>query len=187
MLLSLTATWCHACHRMDAETWEHPGVAAAAAQSTVPVRVDADERPDVYARYHLGGLPSTALLTAEGEFIRGGTYLSPTQLFAFLEAGLADFRSGRRPGPRSPRPRARPSHLVDEVIARLMHRADRERGGFGEAPKIVEVEALTLLLRRWRATRESVLEDASAPDDRRGGGSPERSAGRRLLPLRGGG
>src|SRR5436309_6600311 len=83
MLLSLTARWCHACHRMDEETWEDPGVAAAVERATVPVRVDADARPDVYGRYHLGGLPSTALLTGDGEFVRGGTFLSPPRFFAF--------------------------------------------------------------------------------------------------------
>src|SRR5262249_29022878 len=97
VLLSLTATWCHACHRMDDETWDDPAVAAAVERSTVPVRVDADARPDVYSRYHLGGLPSTALLTADGEFVRGGTFLSRLQFFAFLEAALDDVRVGRRP------------------------------------------------------------------------------------------
>ena len=28
LLLSLTATWCGACHRMDEETWEDPAVAS---------------------------------------------------------------------------------------------------------------------------------------------------------------
>src|SRR6266511_3878166 len=82
VLLSLTATWCHACHRMDDETWSDPGVAAAVERAAVPVRVDADARPDVYARFHLGGLPTTALLTANGDFIRGGTFLSRPQFFA---------------------------------------------------------------------------------------------------------
>src|ERR1700741_3705377 len=85
VLLSLTARWCHACHRMDEETWDDPAVAAAVTRAVIPVRVDADARPDIYGRYHLGGLPTTALLTADGYFIRGGTFLSPPQLFAFLE------------------------------------------------------------------------------------------------------
>src|SRR5712692_9304332 len=106
VLLSLTASWCYACHRMDDETWEDPGIAAAVERATFPVRVDADARPDVYGRYHLGGLPTTALLTPDGDFIRGGTFLSPPQFFAFLEAALGDFGAGRRPGRRAvPPPR----------------------------------------------------------------------------------
>jgi uncharacterized protein YyaL (SSP411 family) len=158
LLLSLTATWCHACHRMDEETWEDPAVAAAVERATVPVRVDADARPDVYGRYHLGGLPSTLLLTAEGDFVRGGTFLSPAQLFAFLDTALADWRAGRRPARRPPARPARPARLADEVIARLVRRADLEHGGFGGAPKLAEVEALTLLLHRWRVTRDGGLD-----------------------------
>lgn len=157
LLLALTARWCLACRRMDEETWSHPGVAAAVERATVPLKVDADARPDLYDRYHLGGLPTTALLTPAGDFIRGGTFLSPPRLFALLEAGLADFAAGRRPGPRRPRPRAGPPRLVDEVVARLRRRADPEHGGFGVAPKQPEVEALTLLLRLWRAGGDASL------------------------------
>jgi uncharacterized protein YyaL (SSP411 family) len=158
LLLTLTATWCHACHRMDEETWDDPGVAAAVMRETVPVRVDADARPDVYGRYHLGGLPSTGLLTPDGDFIRGGTFLSRSQFFAFLEAGLADWKAGRRPGRRPPVSQPRTANLVDDVIDRLVRRADLEHGGFGSAPKLAEVEALTLLLRRWRTTHDVSVE-----------------------------
>jgi len=158
ILLSLTARWCHACHRMDEETWEHPGVAALVERATVPVRVDADARPDVYGRYHLGGLPTTALLAADGGFVRGGTFLSPPQFFAFLEAALADFGSGRRPPrrPSLPSPAA-PETIVDEMIARLLRRADAEHGGFGAGPKRPEIHALPLLLRRWRVSRDASI------------------------------
>jgi uncharacterized protein YyaL (SSP411 family) len=158
VLLSLTAVWCHACHRMDEETWEDSAVAAAVERATVPLRVDADARPDVYARYHLGGLPSTALLTADGDFVRGGTFLSRPQFFTFLDAALGDWRAGRRPGRRRPGNPRKPTNLVDQVIARLVQRADLVHGGFGSAPKLVEVEALALLLGRWRATRDAGLE-----------------------------
>jgi uncharacterized protein len=158
VLLSLSASWCGACHRMDEETWDDPGVAAVVESATVPVRVDADERPDVYGRYHLGGLPSTAVLSAAGEFIRGGTFLSPTQLLGLLEAAQADLRAGRRPARRE-RPAATPAApLAEEVVDRLRRRADREHGGFGVGPKQPEPDAVTLLLRESRRTRDGELE-----------------------------
>jgi len=166
LLLSLTARWCGACHRMDEETWDDPGVAARVAEVAVPVRVDADARPDVYGRYHLGGLPTTALLTADGDFLRGGTFLSPTQLFGLLDAAAADLREGRRPAPR-PRPAAAPGRsdaafspgaFVDEIVARLVRRADREHGGFGGAPKHPEPDAVTLILREARRRPDAALE-----------------------------
>ena len=170
LLLSLTARWCGACHRMDEETWDDPGVAARVAEVAVPVRVDADARPDVYGRYHLGGLPTTALLTGEGDFLRGGTFLSPTQLFGLLDAAAADLRDGRRPAPRpaplppgvppsagAVSPAVSPGAFVDEVVARLVRRADREHGGFGGAPKHPEPDAVTLLLREARRRPDAAL------------------------------
>jgi uncharacterized protein YyaL (SSP411 family) len=185
VLLSLTATWCHACHRMDDETWSDPGVAAAVERSAVPVRVDADARPDVYARFHLGGLPSTALLTDAAEFVRGGTFLSPVQCLGFLDTSLADWRAGRLPAPRpEPAPRAAAggesssiaARLVDDVVERLRRRADLVHGGFGMAPKQPEPDAVTLLLRRGatgdreliriaRLTLDAIAEHLVDPDD----------------------
>src|SRR5206468_7943331 len=89
---------------------------------------------------------------------RGGTFLSRPQFFAFLEAGLVDWKAGRRPSRRPATPKPTSARLVDDVIARLVRRADLEHGGFGSAPKLAEVEALTLLLGRWRATRDGGLE-----------------------------
>jgi uncharacterized protein YyaL (SSP411 family) len=158
VLLSLTASWCHACHRMDDETWDDPGVAAAVAAAAVPVKVDADARPDVCARYHLGGLPSTLLLDAGGRFVRGATFLSRPALFAFLEQGLAGHAAGRVAEPRPPAgPAARPpaGDLAAETVAWLLRRADAEHGGFGWAPKLPEPAAVALLLRHWRAVRDA--------------------------------
>jgi uncharacterized protein len=159
ILLSLTARWCHACHRMDDETWDDPAVAAAVERATVPVRVDADARPDLYGRYHLGGLPTTTLLAPDGRFVRGGTFLSPTQMFAFLDVAVGDFRAGRVPTARPPAMSAPTENLVDAVLARLLRRVDRDHGGFGAAPKQPETHALLLLLRRWHASGDSALED----------------------------
>jgi hypothetical protein len=143
---------------MDDETWDDPGVAAAVTRATVPVRVDADARPDVYGRYHLGGLPTVALLTSDGAFVRGGTFLSPPQFFAFLDAALADWRADRLPAARRPAPATAPTDLVGDVIARLLRRVDHEHGGFGVAPKQPEVHALHLLLEHWRSSREAAIE-----------------------------
>ena len=157
LLLSLSARWCGACHRMDEETWDDPGVAAVVEGSTVPVRVDADERPDLYGRYHLGGLPSTAVLSPDGDFLRGGTFLSPTQLLGLLDSARADLREGRRPSPRVRAVAAPAAPLVTEMVARLRRRADREHGGFGVGAKLPEPDAVTLLLREWQRTGDAEL------------------------------
>src|SRR6056297_2820696 len=75
VLLSISATWCGACHEMDARTYAEPTIAANINDSFVPVRVDADRQPRVRERYNMGGFPTTAFLTPEGEHLTGATFL----------------------------------------------------------------------------------------------------------------
>lgn len=86
ILLSLSAVWCHWCHVMDETSYSDPGVISYVNQHFVPVRVDNDQRPDINARYNLGGWPTTAFLTPDGELMTGGTYIPPE---AMLEIGRA--------------------------------------------------------------------------------------------------
>src|SRR5262249_50882223 len=116
LLLSLSAAWCGACHRMDEEASDDPGVAAVFETATIPIRTGRDEGPDPSGGYRLGGLPSTAGLSPEGEFLRGGTFLSPTQLLARLESARADLREGRRPSPRARAAAAPAAPLVTAMV-----------------------------------------------------------------------
>src|SRR5262249_27163004 len=94
----------------------------------------------------------------DGAFVRGGTFLAPPQLFAFLDAALADWRAGRLPAPRPQTSAPPPTDLVGGVIARLLRRADPEHGGFGVAPKQPEGHALHLMLAHWRSSRDAAIE-----------------------------
>jgi hypothetical protein len=77
LLLSLVATWCGDCHRMDAETYGEPRIAAHVEDGFVPVRVDVDRRPRVRERYNVGGFPSNVFCTPSGAVLTGATYLGP--------------------------------------------------------------------------------------------------------------
>ena len=138
-------------------------------RAAVPVRVDADARPDVYGRYHLGGLPTTALLNAEGASFaaprfsrgpalrlprRGGRRPARRAAPRAAPAARAPCRRARRRPRRRRRGRPWPG-TTDRRAARPPRR--REHGGFGWAPKLPEPEAVTLLLRRHGggATRRS--------------------------------
>ena len=70
LLLSISATWCHWCHVMDEKTYSDPKVVARIEQDFIPVRVDADRRPDIDRRYNMGGWPTTAFLTPDGTYYR---------------------------------------------------------------------------------------------------------------------
>src|SRR6266480_1419843 len=80
VLLSLSAVWCHWCHVMDETSYSDEGVISFVNEHFIPVRVDNDQRPDINARYNMGGWPTTAFLTPGGEVMAGMTYIPPEQM-----------------------------------------------------------------------------------------------------------
>jgi uncharacterized protein len=163
ILLSISAVWCHWCHVMDETTYSDPGVIAAINERFVPIRVDNDRRPDINARYNMGGWPTTAFLTPDGRTLTGATYLPPPQMRRALDE-IARFYADRKteiaqrlesqslPEPlRDPAPS---QELSDEPIVRLLANLvdgyDEEYGGFGFEPKFPQPEVLDFLLAEWR-------------------------------------
>ena len=68
------------CHEMDRTSYTDPDIVALINERFVPVRVDADDRPDISERYSLGGWPTTAFLTPGGEILAGGTFVPPDRM-----------------------------------------------------------------------------------------------------------
>src|SRR6266571_6044876 len=95
VLLSLSAVWCHWCHVMDETSYSDEGVISFVNEHFIPVRVDNDQRPDVNARYNMGGWPTTAFLTPEGEILAGATYVPPEQMLEALPKVYTHFVSNR--------------------------------------------------------------------------------------------
>lgn len=85
ILLDLTAVWCHWCHVMDQTSYSDPQVIELINSLFIPIRVNTDKRPDVQSRYLMGGWPTTAFLTPEGDIIAGGTYFPPESLIPLLQ------------------------------------------------------------------------------------------------------
>ena len=158
ILLSISAVWCHWCHVMDETTYSDEAVIAAINAEYVPVRVDNDERPDVNARYNMGGWPTTAFLTPQGDILAGATYLPPDQMAAALRQVRAAYRTQK---PEivarvlEQKKRLGLAHQegagevgavqVDDVLGWLERAYDPEHGGFGSAPKFPMTDALALL------------------------------------------
>jgi uncharacterized protein YyaL (SSP411 family) len=155
ILLSLSAIWCHWCHVLDETSLSDERVIARLNRDFVPVRVDADQHPDLERRYLLGGWPTVAVLTADGEIVDGGTYVAPDAMVVLLDSALAAVRAG---GPRLDAKLARYRNRFDasapgaltpaivETVARAAASAsDPVNGGFGGAPKFPHGEAVALL------------------------------------------
>jgi uncharacterized protein len=172
VLLSITASWCHGCAVMDRTSYSHPDVIRAIADGFVPVRIDADRRPDVNDRYNLEGWPTTAVLTASGEMLTGTTYLPPDGLGRMLAEVAEAYASGRdaldaRAAEVAAQRRSRtpasaagvePDLLAPTWIARrLVDECDPDHGGFGGDGKFLHVAALVVGLGELERTADPAL------------------------------
>jgi len=158
ILLSLTATWCGACHEMDARTYAEPRIAANINDSFVPIRVDVDRHPRVRERYNMGGFPTTAFLTPQGELLTGATYLGPDGMRQVVdrirelwsEKGAS---AGRIPRALAdePTPAGELSERIEEHIAgQLSEQFDPHHGGWGTEAKFPMPRTIEFALKRER-------------------------------------
>ncbi len=169
ILLSINAVWCYWCHEMDSGAYADPDVIEFVNANFTPVRVDTDHRPDVNARYNVGGWPTTSFLTPHGGFMAGATYLPPDQLLAMLdevrrayserkpelyEQGNDILRQRREHAGRVSAGRDPDAGVVDAISRRVVGTYDAINGGFGLEPKFPSTPMLRLLLHRCRTTGE---------------------------------
>jgi uncharacterized protein YyaL (SSP411 family) len=175
ILLSISAVWCHWCHVMDETSYSDPSVIRTINERFVPIRVDNDRRPDVNARYNMGGWPTTAFLAPDGTALTGATYLPPQQMLRALDEiarfygerkdeiaqralELGSKRVSYRPG--------EPGDLRESMIVRFIEELrdtfDDEFAGFGEAPKFPQPDVLEFLLLEWRLRGERDLYEMAA-------------------------
>ena len=170
IILSINAVWCYWCHEMDAGAYADDAVIRYVNAHFVPVRVDTDHRPDINARYNVGGWPTTSFLTPHGGYIAGATYLPADQFLAMLdevrrayadqkpqlyEQGNDIRRQRREHAARVAAGREPDDALVDQITRRVAGAYDPIHGGFGLAPKFPAAPMLRLLLHRYRTTGEA--------------------------------
>jgi hypothetical protein len=166
VLLSLTATWCSACHEMDRETYAAPRVAAAIRDSYVPVRVDVDRHPRVRERYNMGGFPSTVFCTPDGKVLTGTTYLGPDGMKQVLDRMRETWvERGEAAGsvPRAlagdPTPAGEVTTAIEEHLAgQLEVQYDSDFGGWGREAKFPMPRTVEFAFKRARRQALSTLD-----------------------------
>ncbi|MEJ2696498.1 MAG: DUF255 domain-containing protein [Candidatus Sulfobium sp.] len=153
VLLALSAVWCHWCHVMDETTYSEADVITFINENFIPVRVDADMRPDIDDLYNQGGWPSTLVLTPEGRIIRAGTYILPDDMVDWLKKGLAEFRNNRQgigeKGEERPERAGKKTTAEADLIMMLRilrSDFDSQHGGFGMPQKFPNPERIYFLL-----------------------------------------
>ena len=163
VLLAISAVWCHWCHVMDETSYSDPEVIRAINERYVPIRVDNDQRPDVNRRYNMGGWPTTAFLTPDGEIIHGGTYIPPDQMRHYT-AQVADVWRDKRDELRTrvddlrkqeseahaQKPGELTHGIVDTVGSLIRGQYDPQYGGFGREPKFPQPKLVRFLLDEYR-------------------------------------
>ncbi|MEA2655585.1 MAG: uncharacterized protein QOI23_950, partial [Chloroflexota bacterium] len=170
VLLSISAVWCHWCHVMDETTYSHGGVIDLINSQYLPIRVDNDVRPDINQRYNMGGWPTTAFLTPSGDILTGATYLPPDQMADAL-IRIAGYYSSHQPEIASSALESRKraasgvarsageldDGIVDSILEAVTNAYDAEYGGFGNAPKFPQTEAVLLLLEQAMVRSDPAL------------------------------
>ena len=153
VLLFISAAWCRWCDDMERTTWAESSVQKLVNDSFVAVRVDADRRPDIFDRYTLGGVPTTAFLTGDGFAFGGGTYVAAQRMADVLEQAARAFASrrdeiDRRALARFAATEEPPGPILSssELTACVFDSYDSEHGGFGSGEKFPLTAPLQLAL-----------------------------------------
>jgi uncharacterized protein YyaL (SSP411 family) len=103
VLLDLGTVWCHWCHVMEEVTYHDPTVIGLVSSRYLPVRVDADARPDLSNRYEDYGWPATIVFNSDGsEIVKRRGYLPPGQMASMLQAIIDDPSPGPSVVPEAP-------------------------------------------------------------------------------------
>jgi hypothetical protein len=151
---------------MDETTYSDEAVIQCINDRFVPIRVDNDQRPDINLRYNMGGWPTTAFLTPEGDILTGATYLPPErmrellpQLAAHYQANRAQIRERiqeivqQQAGARI-EPGALDERIFQEVLRAVSDAYDPVYGGFDDAPKFPHSDAIDLLVYAYQLRRD---------------------------------
>ncbi len=188
ILLDVGAAWCHWCHVMARESYEHEDIARLINDQFVAIKVDRDERPDIDARYQAAvsaisgqaGWPLTVFLTSEGKPYFGGGYFPPEERygrpsFARVLRSMAEAYQTQREDVEESAASvieaveqnetfagggpALDQKLLEAMLTATLQPFDARHGGFGSQPKFPHAAALDLLIDT--ASRPGALRDQS--------------------------
>lgn len=184
IFLSIGYAACHWCHVMERESFENPDIAAILNEHFVPIKVDREERPDLDHIYMTftqamtghGGWPMSVFLTPDLKPFFAGTYFPPEdgygqpgfkRLITELGRGYREqrlqigessreiFKEVEKHLEHSAPPILLTKTIIDSAVRAHMRNVDDLHGGFGLQPKFPHPLELSLLLLRYRQTKDT--------------------------------
>jgi len=178
ILLSIGYSTCYWCHVMEREIFENPEIAKLMNQFMVNIKIDREQRPDVDELYmiatqlmtHGGGWPNNVFVTPDLKPFYAGTYFPPadftsliqqihyvwTQDQVALKAQAERLASSiiqiKQQENHAQSSSLSGSQLVEALISHFRNYYDNRLGGFYQAPKFPNEDALLFLLDAYRLT-----------------------------------
>jgi thiol-disulfide isomerase/thioredoxin/YHS domain-containing protein len=96
ILVHFWAPQCVPCQRMESEVFSQPSVAAQLVGNFVPVKINADQYPDIARQYGVGRLPTDVILTPQGQVVQ--SYFGRTDAASYVARLNQTLAAYRQPG-----------------------------------------------------------------------------------------
>jgi len=173
VLLFIVASWCRWSRSMEDKIFSNEKIIELMEKEFVPIRIDKDRRPDINERYNMGGWPSCAILTPDGEVITGGTYFDEEELAMLLEKVPAAYREKkdriqdaidamvREEEEGQKEKDTRKGELSEKIITNvsrsIIAEFDEKYGGFGKGQKFPHSEAIDFAILQYARTNDLKL------------------------------
>jgi len=162
VLLNISARWCHWCHTMDRLTYSNSDIIQFINKNFIPIRVDTDLRPDINDRYNVGGWPTTAILSNDGEIVSAATYVPREHMVKFLEDAINRFRKYKPARKKKSLPE-QPIEFDEGMFYQTVKSYyDPVNGGFGLEPKFPHPDILGYVI--WHAMKYKDIESKKMLD-----------------------
>ncbi|MGZ5029917.1 MAG: DUF255 domain-containing protein [Methylobacter sp.] len=180
ILLSIGYSTCYWCHVMEREIFENPEIAELMNQFLVCIKIDREQRPDVDELYmmatqlmtHSGGWPNNVFVTPDLKPFFAGTYFPPADFTSLIEQiryvwfqdqvalkaqaeRLAYAIIQIKQQENNAHSSLPGSQLVETLISHFSDYYDNRLGGFYQAPKFPNEDALLFLLEAYRLTNNN--------------------------------
>jgi uncharacterized protein YyaL (SSP411 family) len=182
ILLSIGYSTCYWCHVMEREIFENPEIANLMNQFIVSIKIDREQRPDVDELYmiatqmmtHGGGWPNNVFVTPDLKPFYTGTYFPPADFtsliqqihYVWTQDHVAVKAQAERLASAIIQIKQQENHaqssslsgsqLVEALISHFRNYYDNRLGGFYQAPKFPNEDALLFLLDAYRLSDNNI-------------------------------